>query len=540
MNLKYFSSRWLWLTAGIIAILGLTGLNIYSLNRLRTRSIETIQKSKKLQVAEFAHRARHRFIHPFHGLSTVDMSKLNKTFQQTGNLTQELIRIIDDASKDSIFKDIYYLPASSYACYRHKPILIFQENAKQFVTTKNYGDIVCDGVGMARVRMRALIDGYQYNNKVLFDTHRSLTLALVNLNTQTVVGYLVLPINQKFLINDYLQPELVKYFGGKKDAGITVWLRYWTQQKVLASSDPHKRYKPDHVQYVHRFPDFFDNWGLYVTMNEAILASADNNSFYINIVVLMIALIFLIGALVFMFMTAQREKSLAERQSSFLANVTHELKTPLAVMQAAGENLSDGRIQNTERIEKYGSHIYSEALRLRKMIEKLLDVAKADAGQSFVKPTPCSIADLINNYIQDHRAYIENSGFILKTEIEENVPQSSIDKHSFYTIIDNLVRNTIKYSPNEKFLKITLQYRSKNIILKIEDHGSGIDSKSIKHIFEKFYRVENSMTAQTNGYGLGLSIVKNLVELNNGTIKVESEENRGSIFTIIFPTIEIE
>lgn len=537
MNLKSFSSRWLWLAAGIVAIISLTGLNVYSLYQLRSRSIESIQKSKILQVAEFAERTRQRFFYPFEGPGTLNIKKMEQTLKRTGRFTDYMIELVYRASKDSIYEDFFYVSASSSACYDNQPILVFNEQQKRFVSTRNYDAVVCDAVGMARTRMRALIDGYQFNNKVLFDTHRSMTIALVNLSTQSVVGYLVMPINQSFLINEYLQPQLVKHFGGEKETGITVWLRYWTKQKVLANSDPRMEYDPDLVQYVHQFPDFFDDWRLYVSMDEALLAASNSNSFLLNIIVLAIGFIFLIGALIFMFITAQRERDLAKRQSSFLANVTHELKTPLAVMQAAGENLSDGRIGDKNRLQKYGSHIYSEALRLRQMIEKLLDVAKADAGQSFVKPSPCSVDVLTKNYIEEHWQYIKDCNFYLEVNIQEEMPQALIDEHNFYTILNNLINNAIKYSPKEKFLKINLSSTEKNIILEIEDRGIGMDSKTLNHAFEKFYRAEDSLTAQTKGHGLGLPIVKNLVELNNSTIEVESEKGQGSVFTIRFPII---
>src|SRR5699024_4002860 len=118
-----------------------------------------------------------------------------------------------------------------------------------------------------------------------------------------------------------------------------------------------KAYNPDLVTYIHQFPDLFDDWRLYMALNQSMLHSSESFSFILNLVVLGVAFLFLMGALGFMFITAQREHSLAERQSAFLANVTHELKTPLAVMQAAGENLSDGRIQNKNRLKKHGAHI---------------------------------------------------------------------------------------------------------------------------------------------------------------------------------------
>ncbi len=118
------------------------------------------------------------------------------------------------------------------------------------------------------------------------------------------------------------------------------------------------------------------------------------------------------------------------------------------------------------------------------------------------------------------------------------MPKVMLDEHSMDTILSNLINNAIKYSADDKFLGIYLSQRGKDVILKVEDHGVGMSKKSIKHIFEKFYRAEDTLTAQTKGYGLGLSIVKNLVELNGGTISVNSQEGEGSTFTVTFPIIK--
>ncbi len=537
MNLKSFSLRWLWLGAGIAAIIGLTALNVYSIYQLRNNSVEAIRKSKILQVGEFADRVRHRFIHPFEGLAASNINAVENIYKRTGRFTDKVIEEIYEAAGDSIFSNIYFISAQSSPCYNHEPILVFEAEEREFISTRNYGAIVCDALGIARTRMKVLIEGYTFNNKVFWDTQRSFIIALVNVSTESVFGYLIMPINRRYLLSSYLQPKLEQAFGGPSNKGITVWLRYWPKNEVLASSDPEQEYNRDNLTYIHQFSDFFDDWGLYVAMNESLLADSDGNSFVLNLVVLGVAFILLIGALIFMFATAQRERSLAKRQSNFLANVTHELKTPLAVMQAAGENLADGRIHNKYRLKKYGSHIYSETLRLRKMIEKLLDVAKADAGKSFVKPEPCAIDLLLTNFIDEHREYIEYEGFTTDIYIQENMPEALVDEHSVYTILNNLVSNAIKYSYEDKFLGISLSSNEKNIILEVEDHGVGMEQKSLDHIFEKFYRIEDTLTAHTKGYGLGLSIVKNLVELNNGNIKVKSEKGSGTVFTVILPAL---
>jgi signal transduction histidine kinase len=207
-------------------------------------------------------------------------------------------------------------------------------------------------------------------------------------------------------------------------------------------------------------------------------------------------------------------------------------------MQAAGENLADGRVDNKERLESYGAHIYSEAVRLRKMIDRLLDVAKADAGDSFIHPKPVAVNHKVQEFIEEQRSYIKEHGFTLQASIPEHLPRVMVDEHSIETILSNLVSNAIKYSNESKFIGINLSKKGKDIILRVKDHGVGMSKNSIGHIFEKFYRAEDTLTAETKGYGLGLSIVKNLVELNGGSISVNSREGRGSTFTVTFPIIK--
>jgi len=297
------------------------------------------------------------------------------------------------------------------------------------------------------------------------------------------------------------------------------------------------QYQADKVQFVQQFSDFFNDWRLYVSVNEHFLANSSAASFWTNLIILGVAFVFIIGALIFMFITAQREQALAERQSGFLANVTHELKTPLAVIQASGENLADGRVNDQDRVKSYGAHIYSETMRLRSMINQLLDVAKADAGKLFVDPVPVALNEKLREFLQEHRAYIHGKGFKIESVIPENVPPVKVDKHTLDTILRNLINNAIKYSGEDKFLGVYLKLENQQVILQIQDHGIGIPEESLAHIFEKFYRCEDTLTAKTKGYGLGLSIVKNLVELNNGTITVSSQENEGTTFTISFVPI---
>lgn len=531
---RYGSLRWILLAAGVIAILGLTGMNVYSLYALRENTAESDRENKKLQIAEFTDKIRYRFYEKLYGLGSTDIKRLEQYFARTGQFTDEVTVLLNKAASDSIYNGIYFVPTDSDICESDTPIYKYQ-NSNRFIRTSTYPAVVCDGMGMARTQMKALINEYQPNNKILFDSHRSITIALTPSSEQTIFGYLVMPFNQDYLRNQYLQKKVVEKFGNKEKSGMVVWLRDWTNNNIIASSDTNLAYNREKIQFEQNFPDFFDYWKMEVSFTNTPTIAASNASFYKNIIVLGAAMLLLLGALVFMFISAQKERALAERQAGFLANVTHELKTPLSVIQAAGENLSDGRVKDQNRLENYGTHIFNEAVRLRKMIEKLLDVAKADASETLIEPKPVRLDKLLHTFLEDHKKYIKNKGFSLHISIADDLPIVMIDTNSFDTILSNLVDNAIKYSNGDNYLGITLERNKKNVVLKVEDHGVGIPKKHISNIFEKFYRMEDTLTAETKGHGLGLSIVKNLVELNGGTINVKSESGNGSIFIVNFP-----
>lgn len=534
---RYGSLRWILLTAGVITILGLTGMNVYSLYALKEHTIESDRENKKLQIAEFADKIRYRFFKKFHGLGSSDIKRLEKHFNQTGDFTSELKNLLEKAADDSLYDGIYFIPSGSDVCQDHGPLLKFNAASKQFTPNSDYNEVVCDGMGIARTQMKSLISEYQYNNKVIFDSHRSITIALINPSERTIFGYLIMPFNQSFLRDSYLPRKLTEKFGGPEHSGMDVWLRDWTNNELIASSDSIKTYKRKKIQFEQNFPDFFDYWKMEVAFTDKSAVAASNASLVKNLIVLGAAMLLLLGALVFMFISAQKERALAERQTEFLANVTHELKTPLSVIQAAGENLADGRVKDQNRLKNYGSHIYDEAIRLRKMIEKLLDVAKTNAGQSLIEPKPVDLSRHVYSYLDEHQEFLKNKGVTAETDIEDDIPMVMIDSDSFETILSNIVENALKYSEDEKYLGISLKSNKNNVELCIEDHGIGITKKDQANIFDKFFRAEDSLTAKTKGHGLGLSIVKNLVELNEGEISVESEPGKGSTFIVSFPTM---
>lgn len=535
---KYASFRWILLATGLLAIVGLTGMNVYYLYRLHKSTIQSNKENKRNQLNELAYKVRNRFIEVPKGIWKLNSINLEDALVSHKPIPAEFNKYLKEVSRDSLYKGIYF-EFNQLNSAQPSPRFAFNKKTGRLQPVNYFPQIVNDGIGLAKTRMKVFVNDYQLPTKTLFDTNRSMTVTIFNTNDHSIIGYLCLPINNNYLIHDYLQPLLRKTFNPDSQTGLTVWLHNWVKNQVLASSNPKMAFNHKNIQLIVGFPSMFDNWNLKASYSNTPVLESSSTQFFKNLAVMCVGVLLLLGSMVFIFVTAQKERDLAERQAGFLANVTHELKTPISVMLAAGENLADGRVRDPDRIKSYGDHIYEEAVRLRRMIDKLLDVARADADRLPVKPTIVHLEDLLHNYLDQHYQYLTSAGFTVQVDIESNLPPVSLDISNFETIIGNLIENAVKYSTEDKYLGLRLYQRDDHLLMDVEDHGIGIPANVQKHVFDKFFRVENALTAHTKGHGLGLSIVRYLVEHNGGQISLISQYHKGSIFTLHFPIVEV-
>ena len=226
-----------------------------------------------------------------------------------------------------------------------------------------------------------------------------------------------------------------------------------------------------------------------------------------------------------------------QKRSNFVSDASHELKTPLASIKL----LSDSILQNdmdVDTIKEFVQDIGNEADRLNRMTQKLLSLSRIETQEDgdceivFMRPTVDRVIRMLSQIAQE-------SGIHIETEV---IQDSSIlvIEDDLYQIIFNLVENGIKYNkPNGK-LVLTLERMEDNAILKVQDTGMGIPPESLTHVFERFYRVDKARARKSGGSGLGLSIVRNMVERNGGEITVESTVGVGSLFTVSFPIFDME
>jgi len=224
-----------------------------------------------------------------------------------------------------------------------------------------------------------------------------------------------------------------------------------------------------------------------------------------------------------------REKHLVRLRSDFISNVTHELKTPLTSIYMFAESLLLGRVKSATGRKEYLSIILKESERLKRMINNILEFSKLEKGKPEYHFVNSNLASILNTAINDMNYWFEKENFNVVTELDENI-NVEIDAEKMKQAFDNLLSNAIKYSANTKKIFIRLLKKANHICIEIEDQGIGIPEDQLPQIFEKFYRIDQKESI--SGTGLGLTVVKEIVEAHDGKISVTSEFGKGSKFLI--------
>jgi signal transduction histidine kinase len=241
------------------------------------------------------------------------------------------------------------------------------------------------------------------------------------------------------------------------------------------------------------------------------------------------------GGMIFAYRNVARELALAKLKSDFVSNVSHELRTPLSLIRLYAETLELGRISTPGKHQEYYEIIRKESERLSSLINNILDFSRIEAGKKEYSFRETDMADLVRSTLDSYRFEIEQNGFEFEQKIDNNVPPLRVDREAIARSLLNLVNNAVKYSTTEKYLGVHLYQRNGGVNLEVVDHGIGIPLKEQLKIFEKFYRVGDPLVHNTKGSGLGLSLVRHIVQAHGGMVAVESAPGRGSKFIITLP-----
>jgi signal transduction histidine kinase len=227
------------------------------------------------------------------------------------------------------------------------------------------------------------------------------------------------------------------------------------------------------------------------------------------------------------------------KRREMVANVSHDLRTPLTSLHGYLETLllKDKNLSSKERRE-YLEIATSQSARLNQLIGELFELAKLDSSETLINIEPFSLAELAQDVVQKFKMEAEKRNVKIMAEFGSNLPFAYGDIGLIQRVLDNLIDNALRYTPEGGHISISLQNDSDNIVVKVADTGQGIPKEEILHIFDRFYRLEKPRTTSNQNAGLGLSIVKRIIDLHGSNIKADSVPNRGTTFIFTLPTYQ--
>lgn len=230
------------------------------------------------------------------------------------------------------------------------------------------------------------------------------------------------------------------------------------------------------------------------------------------------------------------QKKLSSIKNDFINNMTHELKTPIATISAAGEMLlKENMIDNKEKTSKYLRIIVAENQRLKRLVERVLQIAIIDKGALKLKKSTIDIHSIILQSVESLQPLLQSKNGNCRVSLQAKNSDLHCDETHIRNILTNLIENAIKYSENPQII-VSTENTESGMKVYVKDNGKGIDKKDQARIFDKFYRVQTGDIHDVKGFGLGLYYVKKILEEHGGFIQVRSEINQGSTFIVFIPS----
>jgi len=259
-------------------------------------------------------------------------------------------------------------------------------------------------------------------------------------------------------------------------------------------------------------------------------------------------LFMLIGAIIFtsiiiaaFFLTIRTmltQRKLSEIKSDFINNMTHEFKTPIATIQLASDALRNPKvISNPEEIMNYTGIIKEENRRMHKQVERILNAAQLEKDDVKLQLKELDVHAMIEKLFDNTQLRAEEIHATLSKDLSATNYAIMADEVHFSNIIFNLMDNALKYSKENPEVIVRTENFGQSLHIKFIDNGIGMTKETVNNIFEKFYRAHTGNKHNVKGFGLGLTYVKNIIDLHEAKIRVDSTLDQGSTFTIIFPTI---
>jgi two-component system phosphate regulon sensor histidine kinase PhoR len=278
-------------------------------------------------------------------------------------------------------------------------------------------------------------------------------------------------------------------------------------------------------------------WKLRIAQRES--GSAQSTRKAVDLVLIGSALAVIVAGMSVLVIAMRQERRANQLKSDFISNVSHELKTPLSIISMFGEMLAMGRVKSPEQATEYAEIIRRESVRLSRLIDNVLDFAKIERGADVYEFTDGDLREVLDRALDLARHRLERAGMTLETEIDGELPPVHLDANALTLAVLNLVDNAIKYAADGKRLRIILRRVGERALLEVRDFGPGVEEDEQAHIFERFYRARSVRLKPIRGSGIGLSLVKHVIEAHGGEIELDSTPGQGSAFRMWIPLHQV-
>jgi signal transduction histidine kinase len=243
----------------------------------------------------------------------------------------------------------------------------------------------------------------------------------------------------------------------------------------------------------------------------------------------------LVFGLILTIRAVSHELELARLKSDFVSTISHEFKSPLTSIRQLAEMLHSGRVPSEERRRQYYDVLLEQSERLSLLTENILNLARIEEGRKQFVLEKTDIRTLLQQIVSSIQDRVRHEGFSIELEIKKDLPVIMVDRVAMAQAITNLIDNAVKYSGESKRVVVSASDEGASLHIAVKDFGIGIRREDLDKVFERFFRGGDELTRTVKGSGLGLTLVREIVEAHHGTVYAESEPGKGSAFFITLP-----
>ena len=456
-------------------------------------------------------------------------------------------------TQDQLYKAAYHFKKKGVEGVRHlfvvsfsndRGLLFFEPTCETFKPPSWSPEVKAAHMAVAPWKTIVHKDGGRLETVRLMveekDPNYRILLYPITDDASKLVGVAGMTLDEDFfkatVLRTAIKKALVDQFPDEKRVPL-VFIKDSRDDVLYYASTPVKKDK-DHwkVDASQKFSFVFTDWTIGLKSRHSTPAAVARRNFLVNIGLSAALATALLGGLMLALRTASREMKLSEMKNDFVSNVSHELRTPLASIRVFGEFLRLGRVDNPEKIREYGDYIENESRRLTQLINNILDFASIESGRKTYRFERCDVREVVCQTLKTFEVRLRQDGFNIQVEgAQTTLPPARIDAGAIAQSLSNLLDNAVKYSKDRKDIQVSLRRDGDFIVISVQDHGIGIPRDEQQKIFDRFHRIGTGLVHDVKGSGLGLSIVRHIVEAHRGQVTVESRPGEGSVFSIHLP-----